>query len=151
MWVVSISTPSHHIALTSILILFCSSVLVLYCFQASWLQFCICSSVFYACYIPRSHLARFYLPKNVYWNIIMQVLKRAHFGMVEAFASSWKVVGSIPNEVTGFFSSSNPSDHTKYQGSTQHLRETSTRNLPWGKGLLTTSPPFVSYLSRKMW
>jgi hypothetical protein len=34
-------------------------------------------------------------------------------------------------------------------GSTQPLREMSTRNLPGGKGQLTTLPPTVSQLSRR--
>jgi hypothetical protein len=41
--------------------------------------------------------------------------------------------GSIPNEVTGFFNSPNPSSSTMALGSTQPLAEMSTRNLPRGK------------------
>jgi hypothetical protein len=57
-------------------------------------------------------------------------------------------MGSIP-DVTGFFNWPNPSSHTTTLGSTQPPAEMSTSNLPEGKGRLTTSPPFVSWLSRK--
>jgi hypothetical protein len=43
-------------------------------------------------------------------------------------------VCSIPNEVTGFFNSPNPSSRTVTLGSTQPLTEVSTRNLPADKG-----------------
>jgi hypothetical protein len=43
-------------------------------------------------------------------------------------------VGSIPDEVIGFFNSPNPSSRTMALGSTQPLTEMSTRNLPGGKG-----------------
>jgi hypothetical protein len=43
-------------------------------------------------------------------------------------------VGSIPDDVIGFFDWPNPSSCTMALGSTQPLRETSTRNLPGGKG-----------------
>jgi hypothetical protein len=42
-------------------------------------------------------------------------------------------VGSIPDEVD-FFNLPNPSSRTMALGSTQPLTETSTRNLPGGKG-----------------
>jgi hypothetical protein len=42
------------------------------------------------------------------------------------------VAGSIPAEVTGFFNSPNPSSRTMDPGSTQPLREMSTRNLTGG-------------------
>jgi hypothetical protein len=45
----------------------------------------------------------------------------------------------------------NPSSLTMVLGSTQPLAEMSTRNHPGCKGWLTTSPPSVSRLSRKMW
>jgi hypothetical protein len=50
------------------------------------------------------------------------------------YATSFKLAGSIPKEVTGFFSRSNPSSRTMALGSTQPLTEMSTRNLPGGKG-----------------
>jgi hypothetical protein len=69
------------------------------------------------------------------------------------YATSWKVAGSNPNGVIGFFSWPNPSSHTMALGSTRPLTEMSTRNLPGVKGGwrvgLTTSQPSVSQLSRK--
>jgi hypothetical protein len=50
------------------------------------------------------------------------------------YATSWKVAGSIPDDVTGFFNLSNPSSRTMALESTQTLTEISTRNLPGGKG-----------------
>jgi hypothetical protein len=44
------------------------------------------------------------------------------------------MVGSIPDEVTGFFNWSNPSSRTMALGSTQPLTEISTRNVPGSKG-----------------
>jgi hypothetical protein len=49
------------------------------------------------------------------------------------YATSWKVMSSIPNEVLGFFNWPNPSSRTMALGSTQPLTEMSTRNLPGGK------------------
>jgi hypothetical protein len=43
-------------------------------------------------------------------------------------------VGSIPDEVIGFFNRPNPSSRTLALGSTQLLTEMSTRILPGGKG-----------------
>jgi hypothetical protein len=65
-----------------------------------------------------------------------------------------KVEGSIPDEVTGFLNSPNPSSRTMALGLTQPLTEMSTRNLPGRvKGCrgvrLATSPPSVSLLSGK--
>jgi hypothetical protein len=57
----------------------------------------------------------------------------------------FQVVGLIPNEdITFVFNLPNPSSHTMAVGTTQLLREISTRNLK-----LTTSPTSVSRLSRK--
>jgi hypothetical protein len=53
---------------------------------------------------------------------------------VRHYATSRKVAGSIPNEVIGFLNWSNPSSHTMSLGSTQPIREMSTRNLPGSKG-----------------
>jgi hypothetical protein len=46
----------------------------------------------------------------------------------------FKVAGSIPDEVIGFFNWANPSSRIMTLRSTQPLAEMSTRNLPWGKG-----------------
>jgi hypothetical protein len=43
-------------------------------------------------------------------------------------------VGSIPDEIIGFFNLPNPSSRTVALGSTQPLTEISTRNLYGGKG-----------------
>jgi hypothetical protein len=43
-------------------------------------------------------------------------------------------VGSIPDEVIGFFNWPNPSSRAIALGSTQSLTEMSTKNLPGGKG-----------------
>jgi hypothetical protein len=45
-------------------------------------------------------------------------------------------VGSVPNEVIGFFNLPNPFSHIMALGSTQPLTEMSTRNLPGGKAWL---------------
>jgi hypothetical protein len=50
------------------------------------------------------------------------------------YATSQKVAGSSPDEVVVFFNWPDPSSLTVALGSTQPLRETSTRNLPGGKG-----------------
>jgi hypothetical protein len=49
------------------------------------------------------------------------------------YATSRKVVRSIPDGVTGFFNVPNPSSRTMAMGSTQPLTEMSTRNLPGSK------------------
>jgi hypothetical protein len=54
--------------------------------------------------------------------------------LVEALYYSRKVVGSIPNEVIGFFNWPNPSSRTMNLGSTQPLEELRTRDIPGGKG-----------------
>jgi hypothetical protein len=50
------------------------------------------------------------------------------------YATSRKVAGSIPDEVTGCFNWPTPSSRTMTLGSTQPLTEMSTRNFPGGKG-----------------
>jgi hypothetical protein len=49
-----------------------------------------------------------------------------------------KVVGSIPDEVIGFFIWPNPSSRTMVSGSTRLLTEMSTRNLPGGRARSAT-------------
>jgi hypothetical protein len=44
------------------------------------------------------------------------------------------VMGSIPDEIIGFFNEPNPSSHIMALGSIHPLIEMSTRNLPGGKG-----------------
>jgi hypothetical protein len=53
---------------------------------------------------------------------------------LKLYATSRNAAGSIPDEVTRFFSWSNPPSHTMALGSTQPLTEMSTRILPVGKG-----------------
>jgi hypothetical protein len=48
------------------------------------------------------------------------------------YATRWKIAGSIPYKVTGFFNLPNPSSRNLPLGSIQPLTETSTRNLPRG-------------------
>jgi hypothetical protein len=50
------------------------------------------------------------------------------------YATNRMVAASILYEVTGFFNWPNPYSRTMALGSIQTLRETSTRNLLWGKG-----------------
>jgi hypothetical protein len=69
--------------------------------------------------------------------------------------NTWLSLGTplwIPDEVFGFFNWPNPSSSTMTLWSTQPLTEMSTRNLPGVKGgrrVRLTSPPSVSWLSRK--
>jgi hypothetical protein len=63
-------------------------------------------------------------------------------------------MGSIPDEVIGFFYRPNPSSSIMTLGSSQRLTEMTTRNLPGGGKArpvrkLTTSLPSASQLSRK--
>jgi hypothetical protein len=58
------------------------------------------------------------------------ILRPAFFN----YATSRKVAGSIPDEVTGFFNWPNPSSLIMVLGSTQPLTEMSTGNLPGGNG-----------------
>jgi hypothetical protein len=57
-------------------------------------------------------------------------IKRGHY------ATSRKVVGSIPDEVIGFFNWPNHSSRTVALGSTPPITEINSRNLPGGKGRL---------------
>jgi hypothetical protein len=50
------------------------------------------------------------------------------------YATSRKVAGLFPDEVTGFSNRPNPSNRTMVLGSTQLLTEMSIRNFPQGKG-----------------
>jgi hypothetical protein len=68
------------------------------------------------------------------------------------YATSRKVEGSIPDEVTGFLNWFDLSSRTMALGSTQPLTEMSNRNLPGGNGrwrVRLTSLPSVSRLSRE--
>jgi hypothetical protein len=68
------------------------------------------------------------------------------------YATSRKVAGSNPDQITGFFNWPNPSSRTMALRSTQPLTETITRNLlgvKAGRCVKLTSPPSVSRLSRK--
>jgi hypothetical protein len=50
--------------------------------------------------------------------------------LLRHYATSWKVMGSNPNEVIGFFNECNPSSLTMTLGFTQPLTDMSTRYLP---------------------
>ena len=52
--------------------------------------------------------------------------------MVKALRYKTQVAGSIPDGVIGIFQSHNPSGRTVALGSTQLLREMSTRCISWG-------------------
>jgi hypothetical protein len=54
--------------------------------------------------------------------------------LLRYYATSQKLAGSIPDEVTGFFNWPNLSTRTMALGLTQPLTEMSTRNLPGGIG-----------------
>jgi hypothetical protein len=58
---------------------------------------------------------------------------RVNKNSLRHYGTSWKVVGSIPDEVIGFLNSPNPSSRTMTLVSIQPLTEMSTRNLPGGK------------------
>jgi hypothetical protein len=70
------------------------------------------------------------------------------------YATSRKVVGSNPEEVIGFFNWRNPSSRTMALGSIRPLTD-EYHESSWGQRAasrrvkLTTSPPSVSWLSRK--
>jgi hypothetical protein len=66
--------------------------------------------------------------------------------MYEYYASSRKVAGSIPHDVTGIFNLPNPSSHILDLDSTHSITETSIRNLPKYKARSLMSS--VSRLSR---
>jgi hypothetical protein len=63
--------------------------------------------------------------------ITLLLILRRH---ASRYATSQKVAGSVPDEVTGFCTWPNPSSRTMAPGSTQPLTEMSTRDLPGGKG-----------------
>jgi hypothetical protein len=60
-------------------------------------------------------------------------LNRLYSSWLRHYDTSWKVAGSITDEVIGFFNSPNPSSHTMALVSTQPLTEMSTRDLPGSK------------------
>jgi hypothetical protein len=61
---------------------------------------------------------------------------KTFFYAVCMFYIPWKVAGSIPDEVIGFFSWTDPSNCTMVLGLAQPLTEMSTRNLPGCEGRL---------------
>jgi hypothetical protein len=71
-------------------------------------------------------------------NIILQfqMLQKGHTVVrwLRHYAASWKVTGSIPEEVTGFCSWHNSSSRTMALVSTQPPTEMNTRNLPGEEG-----------------
>jgi hypothetical protein len=78
------------------------------------------------------------------------------YSWLKHYATSCKVAGSIVDEVIGFFNRPNCSSRTMALRSTQPLIEMITRKLPGGlknggRVRLTTLPPSMSRLFRKMW
>jgi hypothetical protein len=71
------------------------------------------------------------------------------FSWLRHCSTSRRVAGSIPDEDFGFFSWPNPFSCIMVLGSAQRLIEMCARNLPGGKGRLTTSPPSMSRLYRE--
>jgi hypothetical protein len=69
-----------------------------------------------------------------WWEKLKNVLHTVYFCWLKHYATSRKVVVSIPDEVILFLNWPNPSSRTMILGSTQPLTELSTRNLPGGKG-----------------
>jgi hypothetical protein len=68
---------------------------------------------------------------------VQRVVSRRVSHILRHHVTKRKVAGSIPDEVIGFFFLiTNLSSRTMALGSTQHLTEMSTRNLPAGKGRL---------------
>jgi hypothetical protein len=59
------------------------------------------------------------------------LLERGHAVAQLVEALRYKVAGSIPDAVIGFFHWHNPSGRTMALGSTQPLKEISTRNSSW--------------------
>jgi hypothetical protein len=60
------------------------------------------------------------------------------------YATSWKVAGSIPDEIIGFFNCPNLSSRNIDLGSTQPFTEMSTRNHPEGKGRPTHKADLIA-------
>jgi hypothetical protein len=68
-----------------------------------------------------------------FYSIFVNVCTTRQHSWLRHYSTSWKITGSIPDEVIGFFNLPNPSSRTMALGSTQPLTEMSTRNLPGGK------------------
>jgi hypothetical protein len=56
-----------------------------------------------------------------------------HIYTTRGSAVSWKVAGSIPDEVIGIFNLSNPSSRTMALGSTQPLNRNEYQESSWGE------------------
>jgi hypothetical protein len=76
-------------------------------------------------------------------NFLSLYLFLSLFGSVVTWSTTLqarKVVGSIPDEFTGFLNSPNPSSRTMALGSTQPLTAMSSRDLPGGGGVMGGQP-----------
>jgi hypothetical protein len=72
-------------------------------------------------------------PNLLFHNFLIKSGARGSVIMWGTMLTSWKEPSSSPDEVIGFFNWRSPSSRTMALGSTQPLKEISTRNLPGGK------------------
>jgi hypothetical protein len=76
------------------------------------------------------------LPGHKLWALSLPLHSQAPYGLrctqhtwLRHYSTNWKVAGSIPDEVIGFFSLLNPSSRNMALASPQPLTEMSTRNI----------------------
>jgi hypothetical protein len=78
-------------------------------------------------YTKHKYLYRLHVKQELVW-----ICPGIRVKLMKHCATSRKVAGSIPDCVTGIFHRHNPSGRTMALGSTQPLKEMSTRNIYWG-------------------